>query len=236
MPVTNVTSGTEVATTTTSLDLVAPTVLGDDIMLAHIMTNDNVAVVAPAAWALIRADNNTTGLRTSLFWKRASGSDSGSTNSFTIAGTTLGYGVITAWRGAARSGSPIGQTSFSANAVSDTVTYATLTPQRAHGVVIASGFYLDDATTAGAISGTNPTFANIVDVETLTGSGGSLFVYWGAAPGIATGARSHATTSTTDAISSGVLLELLTQNDSGGGAGNFYPSVTRTRGRRGAQS
>jgi len=229
--ITNVTSGSEVASVTTSLALVAPTVLGDDIMLAHIYTNDNVAVTATADWALIRADNNGAGMRTSFFWKRAAGADSGTTNTFTIAGTTVGFGIITAWRGARRGGSPWGNNTVSVNASSDTVTYATMTPQRAHGAVIAAGFYSNDLTTAGAITGTDPTLSNIVDVETATGNDASIFVYWGVASGLATGARSHATTSTVDAVNTGYLLEIIAENDPGGSASGdgavTYPRLNR---------
>ena len=233
MAVTNVTSGSALASVTTSLDLVAPTVLSDDIMLAVIYTNDNTAATGTADWALIRGDNNTATMRSSLFWKRASGGNSGSTNTFTIAGTTVGFGIITAWRGALRGGSPFGNNTLSANASSDTVTYATMTPQRAHGAVIAIGLYSNDLTTAGAISGTDPTFANVVDVEDATGNDASIFVYWGVASGIATGARSHATTSTVDGVNTGYLLEIIAQNDSGGSQSGdgavAYPRLNRAQ-------
>jgi hypothetical protein len=137
--ITHVAAGTGVATTTTSLSLVAPTVIDGDIMLTFITTNDNNVVVPPATWALIRADNNTSAMRTSCYWKRAAASDSGATFVFTVAGTTVSFGVIDAWRGALRGGKPIGNTTVSANASSDTVTYATLTPQQSYGAVVAFG-------------------------------------------------------------------------------------------------
>jgi hypothetical protein len=230
MPITNVTSGDALASVTTDLALVAPTVIGNDIMVANIYTNDNVAVVAPLDWALIRADNNTTTMRSSLFWKRAGAIDSGATHTFTIAGTTVGFGIITAWRGALQGGNPFGNNTVSANGSSDTVTYATLTPQRAHGAVIAAGFYSNDLTTAGAIAGTDPTFANIVDVETTTGNDASIFVYWAVASGLATGERTHTTTSSVDGVNTGYLLELIAQVDSGSGSGTGsvkYPAVNR---------
>lgn len=232
--ITNVTSGSDLATTTTTLSLVAPAVIGDDIMIAFIVANNNTAVTLPATWKLISADNNTAAMRTTIAWKRAGNIDSGSTNAFGVAGTTLSYGVICAWRGALRGDSPIGNTTVSANALSDTVTYATLTPQRANGAVLALGAYNLNATTAGAIAGTDPTLANIVDAETATGNTASLFVYWGVSSGLITGARSHATTSTVDAINTGYLIELLVQNDAGGGSGGrsssvLYPALNRVR-------
>lgn len=234
MAISNVASGSAVATVTTTLALVAPTVLDNDIMIANIVTNDNVAVTLPADWALIRADNNTAAERGTLAWKRASGTfDSARSNSFTVAGTTLGYGIITAWRGVKRDGNPIGNNTASANALADAVTYATLTPQTAHCAIVAVGFYQDDLTTAGAISGTDPTFANIVDVETATGNQASIFVYWAVATGIATGARSHTTTSTVDAVNLGYMFELIAQLDGGGSDGGdgapLYPRLRRSQ-------
>lgn len=237
MAITNITSGADVATTTTTLTLVAPTVVGDDIMIAFITANNNSVITPPASWALIRQDNNTAAMRTSCYWKRAAGNDSASNNAFTVAGATVSYGIIGVWRGCIKGGSPIGNTTVSANALSDTVTYATVTPRTAYGAIIAFGAYNLSATTAGAIAGTDPTLSNIVDVETATGNTASIFIYWGTNSGIATGARTHATTSTVDAINTGTLIELIAQNDTGGGSGGGsarFPSrvkdkVTRSR-------
>ncbi len=234
MAIANVTSGNPLASLTTTLALIAPTVVTDDIMLAIIYTNDNVATTSTADWALIRGDNNTTTMRGNLFWKRASGGDSGSTNNFTIAGTTVGYGVITAWRGAVKGGSPWGNNTVSANASADAITYTTLTPQRANGAIIAVGLYADDLTTAGGIAGTVPTFANIIDAETATGNDASIIVDWGVTSGIATGARSQTTTSTADGVNIGYLLEIFADFGQGSGSSGAdgaptYPRLNRSQ-------
>ena len=231
MAITNVTSGNALATTTTTLGLVAPTVLYADIMLAIIHTNDNTAVSgAGAGWNLIRADDNTAAQRGSLYWKRAAAGDSGSTNNFTVAGTTVAYGVITAWRGCVQDRNPIGNTTVSANASADAITYATLTPLTTAGAIVAIGLYADDLTTAGGITGTDPTFASIVDVETTTGNDASIMVDWGVFTGIATGARSQTTTSTADAVNIGYLVELIAHVPAGGVRSTqvTYPKIART--------
>jgi hypothetical protein len=201
-------------------------------MLAIIDTNDNVAVTgAGAGWNLIRADNNTAAQRGSLYWKRASALDSGSTNNFTVAGTTVAFGIITAWRGCSQSKNPIGNVTFSGNASSDTITYATLSPLSTAGAIVAIGLYQEDLTTAGAIAGTDPTFASIVDVETTTGNDASIMVAWGVFTGIATGARSQSTTSTVDAVNIGYLVELITDIPAGvrSGSSATYPALSRAR-------
>ena len=230
MAITNVTSGSALDSVTTTLALIAPTVAENDIMIACIYTNDNTASISTADWAQIRQDNNTATMRGSLFWKRAGSGDSGSTNNFTIAGTTVGFGVICAWRGVARDGNPIGNVTASINASSATVTFATLTPSRAHGAVVAIGLYANDLSSAGAIAGTDPTFANVVDAETPTGNDASIFVYWAVATGIATGARSFATGAVAS-VNIGYLVELLAQNDHVGSSGSDgainYPRLNR---------
>lgn len=231
MAITNVTSGSEVATTTTTLALVAPTVLYNDIMLAIIDTNDNVAVSGVGAgWNLIRADNNGATQRGSLYWKRASAGDSGSTNNFTVVGTTVAFGIICVWRGCAQDRNPIGNTSFSGNVSADDVTYATLSPLTTAGAIVSIGLYQEDATTAGAVTGTDPTLANIVDVETPTGNDASIFVSWGVFTGIATGARTNSTTSGVDAVNIGYMVELISHVPAGSVRSTqvTYPRLNRT--------
>ena len=204
-------AGTDVATVTTTLALVAPAGVAGDIFIANIMSNNNVAAIPPSAsWFAIQSYNNTAAMRHDVFIYRAGDGDGAATFNFTVNGTTLSYGVITTYRGVPTFGSPYGASSQSANALADAVTYATITPRDSRSLIVACGAYNLNATTAGAMSGTNPTFTNRVDAETITGNTGSLFVYDGlSGTGVATGARTHATTSTTDAINCGVLIELL---------------------------
>ena len=117
--------------------------------------------------------------------------------------------MISAWRGCITTATPIDATAptTSANASSDTVTYATFDPTQTTAWVVAIGFYNEDLTTAGAISGTNPTFVNNWDLESATGTDASIFGYSGSSDGGPTFGRSHSTTSMADAIS--VMMRLL---------------------------
>ena len=213
MPVTFVAAGALAGNaTTTTLNVVAPTLRIDDIMLATILNKDNQVVTAPSGWAKIVEFNNTTAQRATIAWKRAVSGDSGATFAFTkpTDNNILFCGVISAWRGCLTGATPIDATapSTSANASSDTVTYATFDPA-AICHVVAVGFYNEDNTTAGAIAGSDPSFVNRWDLEVPTGTDGSIFGYSGDSTGAATGARSHSTTSAANAINIGVLLGLL---------------------------
>ena len=216
-------AGTAVVTTTTTLALVAPTSSAGDIFLANITSNNNTAITLPQGWKKILEFTNTADQQQTTAWYRASDSDSGATFNFTVGGTTISFGVLTSFRNAVNFGNPIGTSSQSANALSDTVTYATITPRDKFSLIVALGTYNLNATTAGALSGTNPTFTNRVDAETATGNTASLFVYDGLSnDGSDTGSRTHSTTSTVDAINTGVLVELL-DFPPGGYAGGSSP-------------
>lgn len=205
-----------ITSTITTLALVAPTLGVNDIMIATIIGKDNIDHSAPdATWTEIGTQtNNTVLMTTSHWWKRAVAADSGATFNFTKAtdNNVFFAGVICVWGGAIKGKSPIDTSTptVSNNVLSDTVTYATFTPTNPDVTIIASGIYAEDNTAAGAIAGTNPTLANNYDIETGTGTDCSFFGYSGQATGgVATGARSHSTTSTADAINQGWLFALI---------------------------
>jgi hypothetical protein len=207
-----VSAGTGVATLTTTLALVAPTCQIGDYLFALIVSNNNTALVLPSSsWTTIQDVSNTAAMRTAVAYKVVGSGDSGATFNFTVNGTTLSFGVLVAYRGSAL----IGTSSSSANISADAVTYATITTNP-NALVVAFGAYNLNATTAGAMSGTDPTFTNRVDIETATGNTASLFVYDGSSSGAAVGSRTHATTSTVDAINHGFLVELRPSNDAQG--------------------
>lgn len=203
----------------TTISLVAPTCVANDILIAVLLGKDNIDHSAPdATWTEIGTQtNNTTAQTSSHWWKRASTADSGATFVFTKAtdNNVLFSGVISAWRGCVPTGNPIDTATptVSNNALSDTVTYATFTPNsKLNAHVIASGIYNDDLTTAGSISGTDPTLTSRYDLEDSGGTDCSFFAYSGSSTGIATGARSHTTTSMADAINQGWLFALVESN------------------------
>lgn len=198
----------------TTLSVVAPALSVNDIMIASIYGNNNQVVSPPdGTWTSIKEINNGTGMRTSIFWKRAAASDSGATFNFTkpVDDNLLFAGVISTWAGCRISATPLDATaaSSSANVLSDTVTYATFDPTETLAFVLACGQYNNDLTTAGAIAGTDPAYTNRTDLETATGADCSVFNYDGTSSGAATGSRSHVTISTADAVNTGVQFGLV---------------------------
>ena len=199
--------------TTANLGVVSPStgVIIGDMFIASIYGNGNQVVTPPAGWTLIAEFNNGANMRTSVYWKPVvSAGDIGNTFSFTkpVDDNLLFAGVIYCFSGADTAAIDAGTPSTSPNVSSDTVTYATFDPSETTAFVVAVGQYGDNATTAGAMSGTDPTFTLNSDLETAIGADASAFCYSGASSGAATGSRTHSTTSTADAVNSGVMFGL----------------------------
>lgn len=199
---------------TTTLAVIAPaTVNADDILITVILNKDNQVITPPdGTWTKFVEVNNTTAQRLTIAWKRADGTEAGGTFNFTkpTDNNVLFCGVMSRWSGCITTTSPVtgaGTPTTSANASSDTVTYATFDPAIACHVV-AVGVYNNDLTLAGVIAGIDPILLNRWDLETNTGTDGSIFGYSGDSSGAATGARSHSTTSTADDINIGCLFGL----------------------------
>ncbi len=228
MAVSFITSGTLATNaTTTTLGITAPACNVNDILIAVILGKDNQVITVPdGTWTKFIEVNNTVNQRITVAWKRATGS--GGTFNFTkpTDNNILFCGLIAVYRGCITSATPIDATTptNSPNASSDTVTYATFNPTETNAFVVAIGVYNDDATTAGSISGTDPTFSLNFDEETNIGTDGSIFGYSGSSSGAATGARSHSTTSGVDAINIGVMFGLVAA--AGPAAGNRTLALT----------
>ncbi len=210
MAITYTAAGTEVATTTTTLTMGAPAALSGDILFALIYSNNNTALTPlQTGWNLLYDTANTSTMQTYLAWKRAGVNDSLANFDWTVAGTTVSFGVIVGYRGAISAGTPIGSKSISNNASADNVTWATLNPVGLNHL-IAFGTYADDLTTSGTFSGTNPTFTERVDVETATGADASIFIWDGPILTLAaSGSRTLDSASTADGVNQGIMVELL---------------------------
>lgn len=198
------------------VDVVAPSCSVDDILICVLFGKDNLTHSAPdGTWTVIGTQtNNTTGMTTSHWWKRAVLGSSDATFRFTKSADNNVFfaGLISAWTGAVVSGSPIdtGTPTINSTAVaSDTVSYTDFDPVSTDLTIIASGIYNNDLTTAGTITGTNPTLDNRYDLETATGTDCSMFGFSGVSDGAATGNRSHSTTSMADDINQGWLFGIL---------------------------
>jgi hypothetical protein len=215
MAVTFVANGSAVNTTTTTLTLVAPTLVGGDILIAVIVTHDNTAISGQdARWQTLYAANNTAAQRFTIFWMPALVSDSGASFNFTVAGTTAALGRLTAYRGARA----VGNSSSSANASSATVTWATMTPVQSDGVILAAAGIGIQTGSNGGISAGTPTFTN---EYYSAGTTDAIALYDALTPaGSATGARTM--NNTQAAVNTGVFFELIPVppvTGSGGGGG-----------------
>ena len=204
---------TNITTATLAITSPAGTLVGDLLVVAIQVRSSNQDVTPPdGTWTSVAEFNNTANERFSVFTQRASLAGA-QTYNFTkpTDDNLLWHGVLVRFAGIPNSGTYLDATaaSTSGNASSDTVTYATYDPAETKAYIIAAGAYADDATTAGAMSGTDPTFTNRVDLETNSGDDGSLFLYEGVSSGAATGSRTHSTTSTVDGINAGVQFGIV---------------------------
>ena len=225
MPISYVEAGTAVQTSTTSLAMSSPAIATDDVLIAQIISINNGAISAPAGWTEIQ-QLNFTGSRGACFYKRGVTADSSASFTFTVGGTKSSLGIIYAFRGVRPNGPAIGTSTNSANASSDTVTYASLTSFSNSGVVVAAGFYAEDAIiTLATISGF---LAPTVSVENATLEDTALFMSYRQYTGGATGTLTQTTASTVDAVNLGVLFDLM-PIEPGGKAGDSptYPRIQR---------
>lgn len=224
-------TGTAVATVTTTLALVAPALQAGDIMVAIVATNDNTAPTGfNARWNTLYSATNTAALMFNVYWMKAGSSDSGATFNFTVAGTTVAFGSISAYRGY----TGLGASSSSVNASSATVTWATMTNQVADSLIVAVFGYAANGATDGGISAGTPTFTNRAFSNTATGNTEAIGLYDGQDLVIgATGSRTMVTGAAA-AVNTGVMFELQNSSSSGkaggkdGGIGTIFgPDMVR---------
>jgi len=223
MAITRVNDGAAVNTVTTTLSLIAPTLVANDFLIASIVTHDNTAITGQdSRWIQIYSANNTTAQRYTVFYMFAALADSGATFNFTIAGTTAGLGQLSAYRGVAA----LGTATSSANASSATVTWATTSPTNAGGVLIATaGIGIQTGSNGGMSAGT-PTFTNRYY---SAGTTDAIALYDAPPYGIAAdGARTM--NNTQAAVSTGVIFELVpTTFNASYSAPPTYPGRVRLR-------
>lgn len=228
------TAGTAVDSVTTTLALVAPATNNDDIIVLHMMTTDNNVVVFPnGEWTLIQAVNNTAGMRTTTAWKRAAQGDSGATFNFTVAGTTVAYGVLFTVTGASIVGSPIGTFSNSTQSANATISYTTITPNNGSSLIAALGSYNLNGTTAGSVTGTNPTLTKQYEDDDASNLVASLIGSFGLSTNSsATGARTQASGAVA-ALNNGFMVEFLAPSNENvlGQGGSDAPDGNVTYGR-----
>lgn len=173
--------------TTTTLPVVAPALSADDIMIACLMNKSPTAnTISPpdGSWAQVIQETNPgtiSGHQYAVFWKRATGGDSGATFNFTKAtdDNVLFTGVIGAWTGALAAGDVLDATASGATETTSNsadVAFPAFDPTATDVHVIFVAFYGVDETTFNAAmsSDTNPDCTTRWDLETPSGTDATI--------------------------------------------------------------
>lgn len=152
-----------------------------------------------------------------LYWKRATAAG---TQSFTFTKNTddnvLFAGVISSWRGALLSGSPLDATAAvrtETAGAADNVTFPAYDPTSTSVHVIFMAYYGNDACTFNAAmsADTNPDCTTRYDLESALGNDCNLSCTSGDNDGSNVASRTWASASTTDAGNTGVVFALVAQ-------------------------
>lgn len=205
-----------------------------DLLLAFIYGNNNQVVSPPASdgWSSLVERNNTTNMRSSIFWKICESDDPGATKAFTkpVDDNLLFLGIIGAYSGI-DTGDPFDATTPSAQdttTANDACSFADYDPTETAAFILAAAFYAENGFAEGSVTGTNPTFsAAEVEVQTGTGADASILVASGSSDGSATGTRSWPMNAPIDAPrSTGFLFGLKAAATVHDGAASITASVT----------
>lgn len=107
-----------------------------DLMVAHITARTNVTVTNPGSWTTIRSETISGVLTSHLAWKIADAGDAAASNfTFTLSGSAVNLGSITAFTGHHTS-SPIGANNGTATGSnSTTCSSAAITPAGANSMI-----------------------------------------------------------------------------------------------------
>jgi hypothetical protein len=143
-----------------------------DLMIAQVVSKSSgTAVTAPSGWTQIRQDVSGTSVRSALFWKIATSSDTSATDFTFTTGKESNGGAITAWYGHDPT-TPIDANNGQGNAASTTVTSPGITPSAANCVILMICGVGDRNTQSNyAIATDNPpSWTEQYDLQTNAGS------------------------------------------------------------------
>lgn len=199
----------------------------DDIHVLIAHRSDNTAMTSLSGWTLLSAANNTAAQRVELWVRRAVGGDAAPTVTFGT-GTVVRGAQIVGIRGVPTSVTLSAlELSRSNNAASATITFATLTPTPARGLLLALYAYEDDPTTAAQIDG----WTDFVEDVSALGNDASLGWAWRTWPvaASATGALTSTASGGTFANSPNVGILISFQPITAGAATAYNDVATRLR-------
>lgn len=146
-----------------------------DLMVAHITARTDVTVTNPASWTTIRSETISGVLTSHLAWKIADSGDTAASNfTFTLSGTAVNLGSITAFTGHHTS-SPIGANNGTATASnSTTCSSAAITPAVADSMICffatMGGSNGDAQIGSYTIATSSPTFVEQYEAYTELGN------------------------------------------------------------------
>lgn len=150
--------GTGPAATAASGDVTANYATGggapivDDILVCEVTARDNVVLTFPAGWNKKAENNNGTGLRQTIAWRRRAGGDSETSVAITHTGGAQIIARVHTIRGAVTSGDPFEASAVATPAAASTGAFPTTTTLTA-GVMLFYAFsYQDDFATAPAVT------------------------------------------------------------------------------------
>jgi hypothetical protein len=208
--------------TTNSQSINAPTLQADDIIIACIFQKSLSNAISPpdGTWTEIVQNENDTGVAgqdhtIAIYWKRASGGDSGAAFVFTKASddNIVFGGVLLAYRGVDVI-TPIDATTesiFERTTQNDNVDFNDFNPTSTSIEIVLVAFHADDVVDFSTPpTGTNPTFAFRTESETNLGTDCAIAVSSGSSDGSAMGTRTWVSNSSANASSTGVAFALVT--------------------------
>jgi subtilisin family serine protease len=166
-------AGAAAAALATSIDVPYPSgTAANDILVLFVVTKDTVDINTPAGFTEGGSRSQTT-LRAEWFWKRATGSESGTLTVTKASGTNLLFGRMYRFTGAATSGTPF-EAAAATGAGGTTLTpvdIATTGPNR-RVVVLAA---LEDDLALGSFTGGTATVPeDVAEAKTATGTDAAL--------------------------------------------------------------
>jgi hypothetical protein len=159
----------------TSIDVPYPVgTSANDLLLLLVVTRDTSDVATPAGFTEGGARTQNAGLRAEWFWRRATGSESGTLSVTKTSGSALLLGRMYRFTGVAASGVPFegaAQDGKGANATITPVDITTTGPNRRVVVLVAEG---DDLALGDLTGGTALVGEDVPEATTSLGADGAL--------------------------------------------------------------
>ena len=161
----------------TSINVPYPSgIAANDTLLLLVMTRDNSDIATPTGFSQGDARTQNSTLRAEWFWKRATGSESGTLTVSKASGSALLFGRMYRYTGVVSSGTPFeaaAQTGAGSNTTMTPVDITTLGANRRVVVLVAEG---DDLALGNFSGGTATVPEETAEATTATGTDGALGV------------------------------------------------------------